>query len=96
MAILKRIFVRIAAPTIDFAVILACFYAVTLAWQQIKFHGEASYPMEFIVYVLPIYSLLMLFSLYYTGFLFEQASLARLIQRIRFGQFAYFEHVCFA
>lgn len=68
MAILKRMFVRIAAPTIDFAVILACFYAVTLVWQQIKFHGETSYPQEFTMYVLPIYSLLMLFSLYYTGF----------------------------
>ncbi len=68
MAILKRMYVRIAPSIIDFAVILGCFYAVTLAWQQIKFHGEASYPFEFIMCVLPMYSLLMLFSLYYSGF----------------------------
>ncbi|MCX7862670.1 MAG: glycosyltransferase family 2 protein [Bacteroidales bacterium] len=68
IAIAKRIFLRIAIPLFDFIIILLSFYAITLIWQQIKFHGEASYPQEFIWYILPIYSLLMLFSLYYMGF----------------------------
>ncbi len=73
LSLFKRILLKVLSPLIDFIFFFLIFLLVTFVWQQIKFHGEATYPDEFLWYVLPVYSLLFVFSLYYTG-LYSQKS----------------------
>ena len=68
LALIKRVVLKFIAPFIDFICFLLLFILITQIWEKIKFEGEATYPQEFIFYILPIYALFFVFSLYYTGF----------------------------
>lgn len=85
IAMIKRILIKVIVPLFDFFFILMCFYFVTQIWQQIKFQGEATYPDEFLIYVLPIYALLFVFSFYYTGFYSKKPQWSDLYKGIGIG-----------
>lgn len=67
LSILKRFFINICKPAIDFLVSYFVFYGITLFWESIKFHGQNEYPPQFIMFVLPTYALLVVISFLYFG-----------------------------
>lgn len=85
VAMLKRMFIKVIVPLFDFLFFFLCFYFITQIWQQIKFGGEANYPDEFLLYVLPIYAILFVFSLYYVGFYSKKPQWSDLFKGIGLG-----------
>jgi len=65
VSLLKRIVLYFLLPLLDFIFFYVAFYITTLFWENIKYHGEDSYPPEFAWYVLPMYAFLFVFSLFY-------------------------------
>lgn len=67
LSLIKRFFLNIFLPFIDFLFFYFLLFTITQLWEKIKYHGQGNYPEKFIWYVLPIYSMLIVGSLYYSG-----------------------------
>ncbi|HEC41983.1 MAG TPA: glycosyltransferase [Bacteroides sp.] len=65
---LSRRFVRnFTPPLTQAALIYLGFYMIKPIWEQYKFQGTSSYPIEYMTIVVPIYILLWLLSLFFSG-----------------------------
>jgi GT2 family glycosyltransferase len=65
---LSRRFVRnFTPPLTQAAMIYLGFYMIKPIWEQYKFQGTSSYPIEYMTIVVPIYILLWLLSLFFSG-----------------------------
>ncbi len=65
---LSRRFVRnFTPPLTQAALIYLGFYMIKPIWEQYKFQGTSSYPIEYMTIVVPIYILLWLLSLFLSG-----------------------------
>jgi GT2 family glycosyltransferase len=65
---LSRRFVRnFTPPLTQAAMIYLGFYMIKPIWEQYKFQGTSSYPIEYMTIVVPIYILIWLLSLFFSG-----------------------------
>ena len=68
VAIINRLFTRLATPIIDAAAIYGGVLTIKNYWEQyVKFDEGIHYPIEFMYYVLPSYLLIWMFTAYLTG-----------------------------
>ncbi len=67
LSIIRRFLVRIYQPLIDFILIFAGFYFLTPLWERFKFDTKSHFPPEFMAYVVPLYILIWILSMYYSG-----------------------------
>ncbi len=67
LALSSRFFKSLATPLFDGAIIYSGFYFITRYWETYRYNGDGSYPRIFLMYVVPAYMLLWLFSIYYLG-----------------------------
>ncbi|MGQ9847408.1 MAG: glycosyltransferase [Bacteroidales bacterium] len=67
LSLIKRFFLNIVLPFVDFLFFYFLLFTITQLWEKIKYHKEGIYPEKFIWYILPIYSILLVGSLYYSG-----------------------------
>ncbi|MGI6478241.1 MAG: glycosyltransferase [Salinivirgaceae bacterium] len=67
LAILKRVIASITIPLIDGILIWLFFYFVLPFWEVFKFGAAGSYPPSYITFAVPIYILIFLVSVLYSG-----------------------------
>ncbi|NSW45095.1 MAG: glycosyltransferase [Bacteroidales bacterium] len=85
LSLLKRVIILIAIPLFDFIFFFGLLYAITQIWEQIKYGNEGVYPEKFILYVLPVYSLLLVFALYYSGLYAQRPRWSSLFKGLTLG-----------
>jgi len=67
IALLTQFFKSMATPVFDGAIIYSGFYFITKYWEEYKYHGDGSYPLIFLKYVVPVYVLLWVVAIFYMG-----------------------------
>ncbi len=67
LSIVKRFITRIYQPLIDFILIFAGFYFLTPLWENFKYGSTHHFPPEFITYAVPLYILIWILSIFYSG-----------------------------
>jgi len=67
LAILRRFIRNFSAPVLQAAVVYLGFYLLKPAWELYKFQGTSQYPEEYMTIVVPIYILVWLLSLFFSG-----------------------------
>jgi GT2 family glycosyltransferase len=67
LAIIKRFAIRIYKPLIDFALIFAGFWFLTPLWENFRFGSSEYYPPGFYLIAVPVYIIIWLLSVYYSG-----------------------------
>jgi len=67
LAIMRRFVKKVYQPLIDFLIIFAGFWFLTPIWENFKFGEGGYYPMLFYQFAVPIYILIWLLSIYYSG-----------------------------
>lgn len=67
LAIFKRIVTKAILPLIDFAVLWSVFLVVTPVWEKFKFGNDGYFPDYYLTTVVPIYVLLWIISIVYSG-----------------------------
>ena len=85
LAVAARFFKSLATPLFDASVIYTGFYIITRYWETYRYHGDGSYPRIFLIYVVPCYVLLWLFSIYYLGGYSRQVKLKNVFRGIGVG-----------
>jgi len=85
LSLLKRAIMLIATPLFDFIFFFGLLYIITQIWEQIKYGNDGVYPEKFILYVLPIYSLLLVFALYYSGLYAQRPRWSSLFKGLTLG-----------
>ena len=85
LALISRFIKSLATPIIDGTIIYAGFYFITRYWETYRYNGDGSYPKFFLIYVVPSYTLLWLFSIYYLGGYSRQVKLKNVFKGIGAG-----------
>ena len=85
LSLFKRGMILIATPLFDLIFFFGMLFAITQIWEQIKYGGEGVYPETFILLVLPIYSLLLVFALYYSGVYAQRPRWSSLFKGLALG-----------
>ncbi len=85
LSIVKRIFLSSILPLLDISLIYAGYMIITPVWGQMKFGNPAHYPDNFLMFVVPAYILVWLFSVYIFSAYRKPVQLARHIKGILAG-----------
>jgi len=67
LSIIKRSVLRIYQPLLDFTLIFAGYYFLTPLWEHYKFGNSDYYPPEYLGLIVPLYIVMWILSLYYSG-----------------------------
>jgi len=67
LSLAKRFFGRIYRPLLDGIIIYLGYFFVLPFWEQVRFDTVDYYPVQFIRVMVPVYILIWLLSLYYSG-----------------------------
>ena len=67
LAILRRFVKRIYQPVLDFILIYSGFWFLTPLWEKFRFGVTDYYPLIFYQFVVPVYILIWLLAIYYSG-----------------------------
>ncbi|HEY6159715.1 MAG TPA: glycosyltransferase [Bacteroidia bacterium] len=84
-AILARFFKAMVLPLTDAALIFAGLFVIKNYYEQIHFEGNGSYPLFFILYVVPSYIFLWLFTTFLSGGYDRPTRLPKIIRGIAVG-----------
>jgi O-antigen biosynthesis protein len=84
LAILTRLFKQLLLPVLDAGVIFAGFYYIKPIWEQYKF-VEAYYPEVYLLYVVPAYIVVWLFSIYFSGGYEKPIRIVHVLRGLTFG-----------
>lgn len=85
IALGTQFFKSMATPVFDGAIIYSGFFVITKYWEEYKYHGDGSYPLIFLKYVVPVYMLLWLFSVFYLGGYSRPVKIKNVFKGIGFG-----------
>jgi O-antigen biosynthesis protein len=85
LAVVSRFLKNMATPLLDGAIIYFGFYFITHYWEEYKYHGNGGYPDFFILYVVPAYIVVWLFSLYYVGGYSKHVKIKNVLKGIGIG-----------
>ncbi len=85
IALGTQFFKSMATPVFDGALIYSGFFIITKYWEEYKYHGDGSYPLIFLKYVVPVYVLLWLFSIFYLGGYSRSVKIKNVFKGIGFG-----------
>ena len=89
LAVLNRIFQKTALPFLDFLLLFAGMFYLKNYWEANHRYIEGgSYPMEFMLYAVPSYILIWLFSIYFSGGYDKPVKLSSLFKGIIVGTVA--------
>ncbi len=67
LAIIRRFIKNFSAPVLQGVLVYMGFYLLKPAWELYKFQGTSQYPQEYMTLVVPLYILVWLMSLFYSG-----------------------------
>ena len=67
LALARRFIKNIALPVIEAVLFYFGFYLIKPIWENYKFRGGGGYPEEYMLFVVPIYILIWIISLYFSG-----------------------------
>jgi GT2 family glycosyltransferase len=85
LSIIKRTISRISLPVADAVLIYSGFYLVADFWEKIKFDHTGVYPDEYFYIMLPVYILIWLTFLLFSGGYDKQVKINSLVKGILFG-----------
>ncbi len=85
VSILRRLFFSGITPLIDAILIYTGFYVIQPLWAIYKFNNANYYPNEYLLYVVPVYILIWLFSVYISGGYEKRVSVVDLLKGIATG-----------
>ncbi len=67
LAIIRRFIKNFSAPLLQAVLIWVGFYLIKPVWELYRFQGTTQYPQEYMTVVVPIYILIWLMSLFFSG-----------------------------
>jgi GT2 family glycosyltransferase len=67
LAITRRFIKNISIPLLEAALIYLGFYIIKLIWESYKFPDGGGYPSEYMVFVVPVYIIIWMLSLFFSG-----------------------------
>ncbi|KPK83841.1 MAG: hypothetical protein AMS27_11725 [Bacteroides sp. SM23_62_1] len=67
LALSRRFIKGVAIPALEAAIFYLGFYFIKPIWESYKFPDSGGYPREYMLYVVPIYILIWIISLYFSG-----------------------------
>ena len=67
LAIIRRFIKNFSAPLLQAVLIWVGFYLIKPVWELYRFQGTSQYPQEYMTVVVPIYILIWLMSLFFSG-----------------------------
>lgn len=89
LAVLNRIFQKTALPLLDFILLFAGMFYLKNYWETNHRYVEGgSYPLEFMLYAVPAYILIWLFSIYFSGGYDKPVKLSSLFKGVIVGTVA--------
>ena len=85
LALLRRFLRDFALPVFQAVLIYIGFYLITPVWELYKFQGNSQYPGEYMTIVVPIYILIWLISMFFSGAYDTPAKPSRIFKGIFTG-----------
>ncbi|RLD56476.1 MAG: glycosyl transferase family 2 [Bacteroidetes bacterium] len=85
LAILSRFFKNIFLPLLDASIIFLGFYIIKPYWEAYKFPGGGTYPDYYLLYVVPVYILIWILSVLFSGGYEKPIKLINIIKGIAAG-----------
>ncbi|MEE4196906.1 MAG: glycosyltransferase [Bacteroidales bacterium] len=67
LSVINRTLKSLLLPVLDILLFYAAYSTLTPLWEQFKFKGQGSYPKEFLHYIVPVYILIWILSLWFNG-----------------------------
>lgn len=67
LAIARRFIKNISIPLLEAALIYLGFYIIKPVWESYKFHDGGGYPREYMLFVVPVYIIIWMLSLFFSG-----------------------------
>jgi GT2 family glycosyltransferase len=80
LAILSRFIKKAFLPVLDVSIIFLAYYFIKPIWENYKFHGDGSYPKEFLLIAVPVYILIWIASIWFNGGYSKQIKILQLIK----------------
>jgi GT2 family glycosyltransferase len=87
LAITRRFFKNITIPAFDAALIYLGFYIIKPIWESYKFHDSGGYPDEYMLFVVPLYIITWILSLFFSGAYDRPYKLMSVLRGILAGTF---------
>jgi GT2 family glycosyltransferase len=87
LAMARRFFKNIAVPFFDVALIYLGFYIIKPIWESYKFPDGGGYPDEYMLFVVPVYTIIWILSLFFSGAYDRPYKLGSVIKGILAGTF---------
>ncbi len=87
LAMARRFFKNIAVPFFDVALIYLGFYIIKPIWESYKFPDGGGYPDEYMLFVVPVYIIIWILSLFFSGAYDRPYKLGSVIKGILAGTF---------
>ena len=87
LAITRRFLKNIAVPVLDSVFIYLGFYIIKPIWESYKFPGGGGYPAEYMLFVVPVYIIVWILSLFFSGAYDRPYKLGSVIRGILAGTF---------
>ena len=84
-SILRRLFLTGITPLVDIILIYMGFYLLQPLWAIYKFGNQQYYPIEYMLFVVPIYILIWMFCVYITGGYEKRVAFTDLLKGIATG-----------
>jgi O-antigen biosynthesis protein len=88
LSIIKRFIGRMFLPFADAALIYSGYIIIKPIWENFKFNREGTYPPMFLYVIVPVYILIWLMSLVFSGAYDKPISLKSAVNGILYGTFA--------
>ena len=85
MAVLFRFVKTVFLPILDISSIFFCYFLIKPIWENYKFQGHGQYPNEFLLFAVPSYIIIWIFSIWFNGGYSKQIKLTKLIKAIAVG-----------
>ncbi|MBN1950609.1 MAG: glycosyltransferase [Bacteroidales bacterium] len=85
VSILRRLFLNFITPLFDAALIYSGFLLLQPLWAHYKFRMEDYYPVEYLLYVVPVYVLIWILFVYLAGGYEKKIYISDLLRGIVFG-----------
>ncbi|MBU8891558.1 MAG: glycosyltransferase [Bacteroidales bacterium] len=85
IAVLSRFLKSICLPGLDITTIFFSYYIIKPFWESYKFEGNGQYPKEFLLFAVPSYIIIWIFSIWFNGGYSKQIKLTKLLKGITIG-----------
>ena len=85
VAIIHRVFNAIVLPLLDGTMLFGGFYLIKPFWELYKFQETGIYPPEFLMFMVPVYVLIWLVTLYFSGGYDRPLSIGKVLRGLLLG-----------